>query len=116
MSRYLGGVRTAEQTKASLDATLAHWDRHGFGLWEIRDPAGAFMGRAGVRHLDVQGVDEIEIAYHAPIAYMLASPIPYDGGYKELAGGTWLVEDKARSPRAGTRHARARLALLAHAQ
>jgi len=63
VSRFLGGVRTAAQTAAYLDANLAHWDRHGFGLWIIRDQAGRFVGRAGIRPLDVQGVAEIEIAY-----------------------------------------------------
>jgi len=39
-------------------------------------------------------LDEIAIAYHAPIAFMLATPIPYDCEYKELLTGSWLVEDK----------------------
>jgi DNA ligase 1 len=37
---------------------------------------------------------EIALAYHAPIAFMLATPIPFGGPYPELARGTWLVEDK----------------------
>jgi len=40
---------------------------------------------------------EVAIAYHAPIAFMLASPIPYGSDYKELATGSWLVEDKYES-------------------
>lgn len=39
-------------------------------------------------------LDAIAIAYHAPLAFMLATPVPYGGPYKELAAGTWLVEDK----------------------
>ena len=39
-------------------------------------------------------LDEIAIAYHAPIAFMLATPIAYGSDYKDLAAGTWLVEDK----------------------
>ena len=39
-------------------------------------------------------LDEIEIAYHAPIAFMLATPIAYGSDYKDLAAGAWLVEDK----------------------
>jgi DNA ligase 1 len=39
-------------------------------------------------------LDAIAIAYHAPIAFMLATPIAYEGEYKELAGGSWFVEDK----------------------
>ena len=39
-------------------------------------------------------LDEIAIGYHAPIAFMLATPIPYGEAFTELAAGTWLVEDK----------------------
>ncbi len=39
-------------------------------------------------------LDQVTIAYHAPIAFMLASPIAYGSEYKELAAATWLVEDK----------------------
>jgi len=63
VSRYLGGVRSAEATKTYLDVNMAHWDRHGFGLWVLRTKDGAFAGRAGIRHLLVNNLDEIEIAY-----------------------------------------------------
>jgi len=63
VSRYLGGVRSADVTKTYLDVNMAHWDRHGFGLWVLRTEDDAFAGRAGIRHLLVDGVDEIEIAY-----------------------------------------------------
>ncbi|MDA9411696.1 GNAT family N-acetyltransferase [Bradyrhizobium sp. CCBAU 45384] len=63
VSRYLGGVRSAEVTKAYVATNVAHWDRHGFGLWTLRTKDGAFAGRAGIRHIPVDGVDEIEIAY-----------------------------------------------------
>jgi DNA ligase-1 len=39
-------------------------------------------------------LDQVTIAYHAPVAFMLASPIAYGSEYKDLAGATWLVEDK----------------------
>jgi len=63
VSRYLGGVRSPDKTKAYLIDNIAHWDRHGFGLWVLRTKDGAFAGRAGIRHVLVEGVDEIEIAY-----------------------------------------------------
>src|SRR4051812_37769987 len=47
VSRYLGGVRPAERTKTYLEANMAHWDQHGFGLWVLRTKDGAFAGRAG---------------------------------------------------------------------
>jgi DNA ligase-1 len=39
-------------------------------------------------------LDQVTIAYHAPVAFMLASPIAYGSEYKDLASATWLVEDK----------------------
>lgn len=39
-------------------------------------------------------LDQVAIAYHAPVAFMLASPIAYGSEYKDLAAATWLVEDK----------------------
>jgi [ribosomal protein S5]-alanine N-acetyltransferase len=59
----LGGVRSDESTRNFLAANLSHWERHGFGLWILRDEAGRFLGRAGIRHLDIEGNDEIELAY-----------------------------------------------------
>ena len=63
VSRYLGGVRSPEATAAYLAAAMAHWDRHGFGLWALRTSAGEFAGRAGVRHATVEGTQEFEILY-----------------------------------------------------
>lgn len=63
VSRYLGGVRSPEVTKTYLATNIAHWVQHGFGLWVLRTKDGAFAGRAGIRHILVDGVDEIEIAY-----------------------------------------------------
>lgn len=39
-------------------------------------------------------LDQVAIAYHAPVAFMLATPIAYGSEYGELAAATWLVEDK----------------------
>ena len=63
VSRYLGGVRSAERTKAYVATNMAHWDQHGFGLWALRTQDGAFVGRAGIRHILVDDIDEIEIFY-----------------------------------------------------
>lgn len=63
VSRFLGGVRSAEATADYLAANMAHWRQHGFGLWVLRTESGAFAGRAGIRHVDLEGSDEIEIAY-----------------------------------------------------
>ncbi|MGH7525858.1 MAG: GNAT family N-acetyltransferase [Gemmatimonadales bacterium] len=60
----LGGVRDEAGTVEYMDRNLAHWEEHGYGLWILRDPAtAALIGRAALRHLDVQGVDEVEVGY-----------------------------------------------------
>jgi len=60
----LGGVRSDDQTRDYLRHNLDHWDEHGFGLWMFHEIAsGAFVGRAGLRHVDIEGIDEVELAY-----------------------------------------------------
>ena len=60
----LGGVRDEAGTRAYLERNLAHWAAHGFGLWMLRDRrSGAVIGRAVLRHLDVDGIDEVETGY-----------------------------------------------------
>jgi RimJ/RimL family protein N-acetyltransferase len=63
VSRFLGGVRTPEATFAYLETNLRHWDDHGVGLWTLRKRDGTFIGRAGLRYVEVEGVRELEIAY-----------------------------------------------------
>lgn len=63
VSRFLGGVRSADSTTAYLARNLTHWDEHGFGLWVLRTQEGAFAGRAGVRYIALDGERELEIAY-----------------------------------------------------
>src|SRR5579864_1306050 len=60
----LGGVRDDEKTREYLERNLAHWDRYGYGLWILRDRKnGEMIGRGLLRHLDVQGQDDIETGY-----------------------------------------------------
>jgi RimJ/RimL family protein N-acetyltransferase len=61
--RYVGGVRSPEATRAYLTVNLEHWDRFGFGLWVLRTRDGKFAGRAGIRHVVVEGVPEVEVAF-----------------------------------------------------
>jgi RimJ/RimL family protein N-acetyltransferase len=66
----LGGVRDKAGTVAYLETNVKHWADHGFGLWMLRDAASsAVIGRAILRHLDVGGVDEIEVGYGFMPAY-----------------------------------------------
>jgi ribosomal-protein-alanine N-acetyltransferase len=60
----LGGTRSDAETRAFLRGNLEHWARHGFGLFVFRDRvSGAFVGRGGLRHVDLGGKDEVELAY-----------------------------------------------------
>jgi RimJ/RimL family protein N-acetyltransferase len=60
----LGGVRDSRGTAAYLAWNLEHWEEYGFGLWMLREAGtGGMVGRAVLRHLDVEGVDEVEVGY-----------------------------------------------------
>jgi ribosomal-protein-alanine N-acetyltransferase len=60
----LGGARDKAGTVAYLETNVKHWAEHGFGMWMLRDAASsAVVGRAILRHLDVEGVDEVEVGY-----------------------------------------------------
>jgi RimJ/RimL family protein N-acetyltransferase len=61
---HLGGVRDDAQTATYLARNLKHWDDYGFGLWILRELGGGEpVGRAVLRHLLVDGVDEVEVGY-----------------------------------------------------
>ena len=60
----LGGVRNQAITEAQLRDFDDHWERHGFGPWILRDPeTRRFLGRGGLRHVEVEGSDEVELLY-----------------------------------------------------
>jgi len=60
----LGGERSREQTLEFLDAIITHFDTHGFSYWVIEDKeTGAFMGRGGLKHVHIDGADEVELGY-----------------------------------------------------
>ncbi|WP_207714226.1 GNAT family N-acetyltransferase [Scytonema sp. UIC 10036] len=60
----LGGIRTNNVTRQFLQTNLNHWNCYGFGLWMFRDKAnGGFVGRGGLRNTQVDGKDEVELAY-----------------------------------------------------
>jgi RimJ/RimL family protein N-acetyltransferase len=64
MMATLGGTRDEAETAAYLERNLAHWTDRGFGIWILRErQSGAVVGRAGLRHLEVEGIDEVELGY-----------------------------------------------------
>jgi len=60
----LGGIRSEEQTASYLARNLQHWTDYGFGLYNVRELGGMeVIGRALLRHLMVDGVNEVEVGY-----------------------------------------------------
>jgi [ribosomal protein S5]-alanine N-acetyltransferase len=62
--KYMGGVRNEEETKRWLLDNLDHWRLHGFGLWVFRHGVDAkFVGRCGLRRVQLNSDDEVELGY-----------------------------------------------------
>lgn len=60
----LGGVRSRERTRAYIETNAAHWEEHGFGTWCWRERGtGAFVGRGGLRWIEVGGERAVEVGY-----------------------------------------------------
>ncbi len=60
----LGGPRDDAQTAAYLARNLQHWTDYGFGLWILRESQqNRVAGRAVLRHLLLEGSDEVEVGY-----------------------------------------------------
>ena len=60
----LGGARDLNQTTAYLERNLQHWLDYGYGLWILCHlPSGRVAGRAVLRHLPLDGRDEVEVGY-----------------------------------------------------
>jgi [ribosomal protein S5]-alanine N-acetyltransferase len=60
----LGGLRTPEELEASNQRLLACWTNDGFGWWVARDGRdGQFVGRGGLRRIQIEGRDEVELGY-----------------------------------------------------
>ncbi len=60
----LGGVRDEAGTGAYLERNLRHWGEYGFGIWVLREPTdGRVAGLGVLRHLALEGADEIEVGY-----------------------------------------------------
>ena len=60
---YLGGAHDQAFTRVWMERNLRHWDEFGFGTWMLRSADGEHVGRAVLRHLPVDGADEVEVGY-----------------------------------------------------
>jgi DNA ligase-1 len=87
-----GELRIGLREGLVVDAVAAAFERDPRAVRRAASAAGDLGAVALAAKHDT--LDGVTIAYHAPLAFMLASPIAYGSEYKDLASATWLVEDK----------------------
>ena len=47
-----------------LDAKVDHWERHGFGMWLLRDrDTGEMVGRGGLQYTYTAGLNDVEAGW-----------------------------------------------------
>ena len=78
--RYYREPFTPERTRGWIVAQQTSYREHGFGLWAVvHRESATFLGQAGLRSQDVDGVSEVELGY------MLDEPAWRQGFGKEAA-------------------------------
>jgi DNA ligase-1 len=87
-----GDLRIGLREGLVIDAIALSFERDPNAVRRAASSAGDVGAVALAAKHDV--LADVALAYHAPLAFMLASPIAYGSAYKDLAGGGWLVEDK----------------------
>lgn len=87
-----GDLRIGLREGLIVDAVALAFDRDAPAVRRTASAAGDIGAVAIAAKHDA--LDDIAIAYHAPLAFMLATPVAYGSEYTDLAAGTWLVEDK----------------------
>ncbi len=87
-----GDLRIGLREGLVLDAIALAFGRDPAAIRRASMAAGDIGAVALAARADELG--SIEIRYGAPIGFMLATPVIFNSSYRELAAGTWLVEDK----------------------
>ncbi len=55
---------TESDVLMSLQTKVQHWERHGFGMWLLRDRGtGEMLGRGGLQYTYVAGLDDVEAGW-----------------------------------------------------
>ena len=88
----LGELRIGLREGLVLDALALAFDSEPAVVRRAAMAAGD-VGEVALAARD-GALDAIAIRYGAPIGFMLATPLAFGSSYRELAAGTWLVEDK----------------------
>lgn len=64
VARWVGGVKTPEETGAWLAWRMESFALQGYGHLAVLDrETGSFLGRCGLAHWEIEGKDELEIGY-----------------------------------------------------
>jgi ribosomal-protein-alanine N-acetyltransferase len=64
VAKTLGGPRTETQIKTSLEQIEQQWQTYGYCYWIFFDKkTEQFVGRGGLRHVSIEGKDEVEVGY-----------------------------------------------------
>jgi DNA ligase-1 len=87
-----GELRIGLREGLVVDAIALAFERDAVAVRRAASTAGDIGAVALAAKHD--SLAAVALAYHAPLAFMLASPIAYGSAYKDLAAGSWLVEDK----------------------
>lgn len=64
VAKTLGGNKTRDEINTFLENYRIQWERYGYCYWIFfsKDTA-EFVGRGGLRHIQIEGSDEIEVGY-----------------------------------------------------
>ena len=58
------GIPTETDVLEGLAAKVDHWDRHGFGMWLLRDrETGEMVGRGGLQYTYTAGLNDVEAGW-----------------------------------------------------
>lgn len=64
VSRFIGGVKTVEQTRQRLDQWLAEYEHYGFSKWAVvLRSTGELIGRCGLSLERFDNIDEWELGW-----------------------------------------------------
>ena len=56
-------LRTPDHARATLEKSIEHWQRWGFGVWTVLLPGGEIIGRAGIQHTTIGDQREVELLW-----------------------------------------------------
>lgn len=94
----MGELRIGLREGLIVDAIAAAFEREPMRVRRAAAATGDLGAVAVSARHDM--LEEVAIAYFAPMQFMLATPLLYGSAYGELAGARWLIEEKYDGVRA----------------